>query len=391
MHSTLTRSVALTTLAAGALVLAGCSGSTPESGGASDGASEAPIGAIDLAAAGCPADVRIQTDWNPEAEHGPLYELLGEDYSFDTSVKSLTGPLMASGEYTGVDVTILAGGPAIGFASPTTQLYTDDSLLLGYVGTDDAINAYADRPTLAVLAPLEKDPQMIQWDPATYPDVTSIADLGTQDITIRTFSGQTFIDWFIGSGIVSADQVDSTYDGLPATFIAEGGKVAQQGYASAEPYIYEHEVPEWGKPVDYQLIYDAGFQRYAQTLAGKPDVIEANSDCLKALVPVLQQATVDYYASPDAANAIILAAVEAYDTGWVYSQGVADYSVETQVDEGLVGNGSNDTVGDFEADRVSTLFDQVAPIYKDAGITIPDGFSPDQLYTNEFIDPSIGF
>lgn len=388
MHrSPTTTAAAFTAVAASALLLAGCSPSAP----AETAAPELAIGAIDLAAAGCPADVRIQTDWNPEGEHGPLYQLLGDDYAFDTSVKSVTGPLLASGEYTGVDVTILAGGPAIGFNSPTTQLYTDDSLLLGYVGTDDAISSYAERPTLAVMAPLEKDPQMIQWDPETYPDVTSIADLGAAGVPIRTFAGQTFIDWFIGTGIVSADQIDNTYDGLSAVFVSEGGAIAQQGYASAEPYIYEVEVPEWGKPVDYELIYDAGYQRYAQTLAGRPEVIEEYSDCLTALVPVLQQATVDYYADADAANAIILAAVEAYDTGWVYTQGVADYSVATQIEDGLVGNGPNDTVGDFDADRVSTLFEQVAPIYTENGIEVPADFDPSVLFTNEFIDPAIGF
>ena len=49
-------------------------------------------------------------------------------------MKSVTGPLMASGEYTGVDVTILAGGPAVGFTQPNAQLYNDDSIFMALRG-----------------------------------------------------------------------------------------------------------------------------------------------------------------------------------------------------------------------------------------------------------------
>ena len=98
MRITRTRAIIVTGLAAGALALSACSTPAAEEGGDT----ELTIGAVDLAAAGCPADIKIQTDWNPESEHGHLYELLGDEYTVDSDVKSVTGPLMASGEYTGV-------------------------------------------------------------------------------------------------------------------------------------------------------------------------------------------------------------------------------------------------------------------------------------------------
>ena len=145
-----------------ALTLAGCSSSSPEPA-ASESSDGLAIGAVDLAAAGCPADIRIQTDWNPESEHGHLYQLLGDDYTIDSDEKSVTGPLMASGEYTGVDVTILSGGPATGFTQPNAQMYNDPSIFMAYVGTDEAIAHSGDLPTVGVFAPLQKDPQMIMW------------------------------------------------------------------------------------------------------------------------------------------------------------------------------------------------------------------------------------
>jgi hypothetical protein len=107
-------------------------------------------------------------------------------------------------------------------------------------------------------------------------------------------------------------------------------------------------------------------------------------------VPVLQQAEVDYFADPAAANSLILDLVEQYDTGWVYSQGLADYSVKTMIDKGLVSNGGNDTLGDFDDARTSELFDTALPIFTAGGAEITAGLTATDIYTNEFIDTSIG-
>ena len=388
MRITRTRAIIVTGLVAGSMALTACS-STPTPAETSEGLT---IGSVDLAAAGCPTDIKIQTDWNPEAEHGHLYSLLGSDYTIDDSKKTVTGPLMASGEYTGVDVTILAGGPAVGFSQPNAQLYSDDSIFMAYVGTDEAIAHSVDLPTVGVFQPLEKDPQMIMWDPATYPDVETIADLGKTDAPIRVFPGGVYIDYFVGAGILKADQIDSTYDGSPAVFVSEAGKTAQQGFASAEPYIYKNEVPEWGKDVKYQLINDAGFPKYAAMVSVRPDDVTKYADCLTALVPVMQQAEIDYYdgTTKDATNKLILELVDKYDTGWVYSQGVADYSYKTQLADGIVANGPDDTLGNFDADRVKSLFDIVTPIFAGQDVAMADGLTPEDLYTNQFVDMSLG-
>ncbi len=174
---------------------------------------------------------------------------------------------MASGGVdTGVKIEIRVGGPAIGFQQVTAQLYTDDSILLGYVSNDEAVQNSADKPTVALMAPLKKNPQIVMWDPATYPDAKTIADL-PDTTTILVFDGGVFPDYLVGKGIVQQSQIEGGYDGAPARFVAEGGKIAQQGFASAEPYIYENEVPEWGKPVAFQLIHDTGLEIYSQTMS----------------------------------------------------------------------------------------------------------------------------
>jgi hypothetical protein len=195
----------------------------------------------------------------------------------------------------------------------------------------------------------------------------------------------------MGSGILPADHVDGSYDGTPASFIAANGADAQQGFATVEPFVYENEIADWEKPVAFELIHDAGYPIYASALSVRSGDLEELSPCLTELVPVIQQATVDYYADPAVTNELILEAVEEFDNGWVYTPGVAEYSVKAQVDLGLVGNGSDDTVGNFDLERVQEIIDITTPLFEEQGTPPASGLTPETITTNEFIDPSIGF
>ena len=386
MNGTLTRALGILTVAA--LAAASCGdddGDDAGSGSGTEGTSGGGDGAPDLSAA-CPDPLVIQTDWFPEAEHGALYEMVGEGYTVDVEQKVVRGPLVASGELTGIQIEVRTGGPAIGFQPVSVLQYTDDGIHLGYANTEGQVQRYGETPVLSVVAPLEINPQIIYWDPETYPDVETLADLGEQEVTINIFEAGTFADVFVAEGIWSAGQIDESYDGSPARFIAEDGAIAQQGFASAEPYTYENVYEEWGKPVRYQTLHDAGFEVYSQTLSVVPDRLEELRPCLELFVPIVQQAAIDYIGAPDRANAIIIDAVEQYDDFWVYDQGLADYSVETQRDSGFVGNGPNDTLGDMDEERVQRVIDQI----RDAGIEVPDDLTAAEIVTNEFVDPSIG-
>ncbi|UFS61023.1 ABC transporter substrate-binding protein [Subtercola endophyticus] len=371
------------------VALAACSSGSSTSTPAATAAS----GGVDLAAAGCPATVVIQTDWNPEAEHGHLYQMLGPNPTIDANKKSVSGPLYADGAPTGVNLEIRSGGPAIGFQTVTSQMYADTSITLGYVTTDEAVQLSADQPTTAVFAPLDKTPLMIMWDPTTYPNVKTIADLGKQlqpGKVVRYFGGSAYMDYLTSSGILSKSQVDGSYDGTPASFVADQGASGQQGFASAEPYQYQYEVPAWGKAVNYQTLNDAGYPVYASAVSVRTADVSTLSSCLTKLVPIMQQAEVDYFANPAPVNSLILNLVTQFNTGWVYSQGMADYSVKTQVDKGIVGNGDNSTLGDMDTARVQKIIDIDTPIYAAGGKAVKAGLTPADIFTNQFIDTSIG-
>jgi ABC-type branched-subunit amino acid transport system substrate-binding protein len=334
----------------------------------------------------CPSRLVVQTDWFPESEHGAMYELVGDDYVVDVDAKVVRGSMVLGGADLGIEWEVRTGGPAIGFSPVSQHMAADESIHLGYASTDQQINHWDVAPLVSVVAPLERNPQMVMWDPETYPDVRGLADLGARGVTVNVFGGGTFPEVFIAQGIWSADQVDPSYDGSPARFVAEGGSIAQQGFASSEVYTYEHVHQQWGKPVAFQLLHDAGFQIYSQTIGVRPGDMEELRPCLERLVPIIQQAAVDFNVDPGRANAIIVDAVEQYQDFWVYPPDLAEFSHSAKRRYGLIGDGPDGIVGNMEAERIAKVLDDM----RAAGMDIDADLTADQLFTNEFIDESIG-
>jgi hypothetical protein len=373
---------------AAALVLASCGGEETE---AVAPAAAAEIGSVDLSAV-CPATVVIQTDWNPEAEHGVSYGLIGPEMTIDAGAKRASGPLYSQGEYTGVNVEVRAGGPAIGFQSVSAQMYADPSITLGLVETDQSIQLAKDTPTTAVYAAFEKSPLMMMWDPETYPNVSGVEDFKANGVaTSLYFEGEPFMDYLTGTGILDKELTDGSYDGAPAMFVAAGGKTAQQGFATSEIYVYENEVEGWKKPLAFQLMHDVGFETYRSPYAVRSGELEELAPCLEKLVPVLQQSLVDYVSDPVATNERMVQLVDEFDTGWVYGMGNAEYGVATMKELEIVSDGPTPGTGDFDMERVQRLIDKLAPVFNEQGKEVPPDLKPEDLATNEFVDLSISF
>jgi hypothetical protein len=379
-----------------ALVLAAtaCSGGD-DSGSTSDAGEAAPAasaGGPRSLADVCPDPIVVQTDWFAESEYGTYYQLLGPDPSFDTELKRVSAPLVASGEDTGVTLEIRYGGPAIGFQQVSAQMYADESITLGQVSTDEAVQNSAELPTLAVMAPLEISPFMIMWDTNKHPEFNTIVDIGQSDTTVLYYQTDTYMQYLLGSGQLKASQVDGSYDGSPSRWVASDGDVAQGGFATSEPYLYKNELGNGQSyDVDLQLIHDTGYPWYGQALSIRAGEKDELAPCLEKLVPIVQQAQVDFMNDPGPTNEVIIQAVEA-DEGsvWSYSAGMAEYAVETLRDLGLVSNGQNETLGDMQEDRIQRMIDILGPIFAAQNKPIKQGLTPDQLFTNEFIDESIG-
>jgi hypothetical protein len=374
--------------AASALVVA-CGG-----GGASGQAPPpvpraAPGSSLDLQGV-CPTTVAVQMNWYPQAEHAGLYRLLGTSPSVDAGQKRVSAELVASGRDTGVRLEVRSGGPAIGFQQVSAQLYLDPAITLGVVATDEAIQNSRDHATLQVMAPMDLDPQVILWSPDRHPDWKSIADVGRSSATVLYFGGATYMEYLVGAGILHRAQVDGSYDGTPSRFVASGGTVAQQGYATNEPYLYSHELPAWNKRIEFQLVHDTGYPIYPDAFAIRSADRSRLTACLRKLVPILQQSTVDYVRDPGPTNRAIVSMVHDLNAAQDYTLNRADYAADEMKKLKIISNGSNRTIGDFDMARLQKVTDIVGPIFARAGKPIATGLRPEDVATNEFIDPNVG-
>ena len=387
-NTRLTQMAALGAVAA--MTVAACGSDSDSTSEEAPAATEAPASepavspSTDLASV-CPATITIQTDWFPEAEHGALYQMIDSaNATIDADVKTVTGPLVAGGEATGVNLQVRTGGPAVGYQQVVSLMVQEEAITFGYVATDEAIENYADNPTTAFVAPLEINPQIIMWDPETYPTVETIADLKAEGVTIRYFETGAYMQFLLSDGQVEESQLDGSYDGGPSVFIAEGGNIAQQGFASAEPYNYENVFTDWGKPVKFELIHDAGWETYAAPLAVLDSKKDELADCMAAFAPIVQQSTVDYVNDPATTNTLIVKAVNEFNDFWTYDEALGAASVELQKELGLVGNGPDSTLGNFDEARLEGFLAIAGPVFGNEGLT------PADLMTNEYIDESIG-
>lgn len=369
-----------------ALAVCGCTAATGEAGPKPTAAGTGQAGLAGV----CPDPVVVQTNWWPQAEYGAVYRLLGPDPTVDRDGKRVTGRLVASGRDTGVRVQVRSGGPANGFVPAAKMLYADRQITLGGVDLDQVIQVTGSgQRVLAVFAPLDLSPLVILWDRRTHPGFTTIGDIGQTDMRVLYFPGATYMEFLVGSGILRRSQVEGSYDGSPARFVADDGRVAQQGYLTNEVYAYQHEVKQWARPVAYQLVSDAGYPTYPETLAIRADRREELTGCLRRLVPILQQATVDYLADPQPTNELIVRLAKDFG-GYPYSMQRAAYAVRVMAAEGIMGNGADRTVGDFDPARVDKLLSIVRPIFAGQKQPVPDGLAPGELFTNQFVNPAIG-
>ena len=248
---------------------------------------------VDLSGA-CPSTVVVQTDWYPQAEHGGMYELLGNDYRVDATNGSTTGSLVFQGADTGVDLEIRAGGPFI--ESPVvTEMFLDEAITMGYVGTDVALSRYAEAPTLAVFNALTKNPQVILWNADKHPNAKTIADIAREVPAISVFGDRPFMRYLVANGTVPKEKVDDNYKG--ALMLATED-LAHQGFATSEPFRYS-TLESGSITTAFELLHDAGWTSYPQNLAINKLRLDALRPCLEKLVPMMQQAQIAFVTNPE--------------------------------------------------------------------------------------------
>jgi hypothetical protein len=342
----------------------------------------------------CPNPLIIQKDWLAQAEQGAMYQMIGGGGKME--VGKYSGPLGS----TGIDLVILEGGGGMGLGDGETAysaLFNGNSKAgvtphLGYQDLDNAF-IYSKRfPVVGVVTPLEKALQGLIWDKGTYPkgfhsldDIKKLADSGKGKIYVSTIK-RTFGLYLAESG-VNPDALVQGYRGDLENFVGNNGTWLNQGFVTSEVYKLSHGA-NWNKPVDAVAFSDLGYPNYTGMLSVARNRLDELAPCLEKLVPIIQQAQVDYITHPAEVNALIVKFNDGnFSTSfWKTTADLNDFAVKRLVEIGGVGNGSNETLGDFDMDRVKTMAGIVKPWLDERAD--PD-VKPEDVVTNRFIDPSI--
>lgn len=253
----------------------------------------------------CGDTIVIQTGNFPDVGSGPLYALLGDAPSVDLEQQAVSAPLTrADGTVEAVTLEIHSGGPAVGFRSPIAVMADDETIQLALATTAVTIRDRSLLATSAVMSLTDRSRDALVVDPDVYPDATDVASLGAQGVEIRHVTDAPVITFLSSTGVLSPDQLVAGSDGLPASFVEEGGAVAQQGDLTIEPALLP-TLPQWGRPVSALPASDAGWLSLDDMLVVATDADRVSDECLGRLVRVMQQSIAAYVADPTATNVVM--------------------------------------------------------------------------------------
>lgn len=377
------------------VVAAACGDDEEESTEATEPAAEttAPAegGTDTTAAAGgenvCPEELVIQTDWYPELEHGGTYQLIGPNGTADKDTISYFGPVQEQYAVGGLKTIRIK---TINFDKANSSQLLDGDADMAYIGFGDVIKDSAAIDMITIMKTLDKDPQMLMWDPAQY-DIQEPADIAATGAKVLHFPGPAYIDYLIGKGYMTADQSDPSYDGSDAKWVAEAGAVIQQGFASNEVYKYENEI-NWkdGAPADVSFftVGEMGFDNYPASLTMMKSRAEELDACLTLLVPKMAQAWVDFFNDPKPITDAMIQINETHDGFWGLSEAINEAGLAVVEEKEIAANSADGTYCSIDPERAQGIYDTVSAIYAEQGVEI--GADVTTMYTNKYCEGAPG-
>jgi NitT/TauT family transport system substrate-binding protein len=216
------------------------------------------------------------TNWYAQAEHGGFYQAVAE------------------GSYRkhGLDVEVKMGGPQVNVVQLLLAGQAD--LVMGYdLQTIKLIEQGL--PVVTVGATFQKDPAAL----IAHPDVKALPELKTRTLLIGQASETTFWPWLKAKyGFTEAQK--RPYAFSVQQFLVDRN-IAQQGYATSEPYSIEKGGV---KPVVF-LLADYGYPPYAQTIVATQKTVREKPDMVRRFLQATAEGWVSYLKNPAPGNALI--------------------------------------------------------------------------------------
>jgi NitT/TauT family transport system substrate-binding protein len=307
----------------------------------------AAVLAVASAAAHAADKVVFYTNWYAQAEHGGFYQALAE------------------GIYKkhGLDVTIRMGGPQVNVYQLLLAGKAD--VVMGYdVATLNGVEEGL--PLVTVAATFQRDPAVL----IAHPGVNDIVELRNKTLLIGQASETTFWPWLKAKyGFTDTNKRPYAFSVQP--FLADKN-VAQQGYATSEPYSIE----KGGVKPKIFLLADYGYPPYAQTIVATQKTVREKPDVLRRFIEASALGWKSYLANPKPGNALIKK-----DNPQI-EDGLLAFSVAKMKEFGLV------TGGDAATQGIMTMTDarwkQTFEFMAQAGLLKPD-VDWRKAYTLEFV------
>ena len=275
------------------------------------------------------------TNWYAQAEHGGFYQAVAE------------------GTYRkqGLEVEVKMGEPQVNVVQLLVGGQAD--LVMGYdLQTIKLIEQGL--PVVTVGATFQKDPAAL----IAHPDVKALPDLKTRTLLIGQASETTFWPWLKAKYGFTDDQ-KRPYAFSVQQFLVDRN-VAQQGYATSEPYSIEKGGV---KPVVF-LLADAGYPPYAQTIVTTRKVLQEKPELVRKFLQATAEGWRSYLKNPAPGNALIKKANPQMEDE------LLAYGVRKMIEFGLV------TGGDAQKQGILAMTDarwkQTFEFMAGAGLVKPD-------------------
>jgi hypothetical protein len=369
----------LAVLAATAIAVAAWGSGTSSAGSSSASA----VPAVDLSSV-CPKTIVLQTDWFPEAEYGAYYSLIGNKGKLNAKKGSYKGPLGK----TGVNLEIRSGGPFIGQQTVQSLMYQDDSITLGLVHTDDAVRFSKQLPVVSVVAPLEHSPLAVVWDPTkhTFNSWKAIGDSGAKILVFT--KAVNYVPFLIAKKLVPESSFDDSFDGSYSRFVADTS-ILQQAFVTETPYRLKNEIKQYGRDVGEMLVSKSGYDPYLSSVAVKKNKLTELGPCLARLVPIIQQAQVDYIKNPTPGQKVMVNVVTQMKSFWTLSMPLLKFGTDKMKQFKIVSNGSDHTLGNMVPSRVQQVINDFHSTFGNDVKTADPNVSPASIMTNKFVDKNI--
>jgi NitT/TauT family transport system substrate-binding protein len=305
------------------------------------------VAALTIAPAHAADKVVFYTNWYAEAEHGGFYQAVAE------------------GIYKkyGLDVTISMGGPQVNVYQLVLAGKAD--LAMGYdIATLNAVEEGL--PLVTVAATFQRDPAVL----IAHPGVSDIVELRTRTLLIGQASETTFWPWLKAKyGFVDVNKRPYAFSVQP--FLADKN-VAQQGYATSEPYSIE----KGGVAPKLFLLADYGYPPYAETIVATQRMVREKPDVLRRFIEASAQGWKSYLANPSPGNALIKKENPQIEDG------LLAFSVAKMKEFGLVTGGDAATQGIMT--MTNARWKQTFEFMAQAGLIRPD-VDYRKAFTLEFV------